>query len=62
MRWFPGIKELNNLENFIKSKVVFNEMQQLIIIRFLKKNIVRLRSFVVVYDRKDITTEVSRIK
>ncbi|MBX9886783.1 MAG: AAA family ATPase [Flavobacteriaceae bacterium] len=57
------LKELDKLENFIKAKVVFIEMQQLFSdYAVLKKEYSEAKeALLLVYDRKDITTEVSKL-
>lgn len=57
------LKELDKLENYIKAKVVFNEMQQLYSdYLVLKQGYNEARqALLLVYDRKDITTEVSKL-
>ncbi|MBU0942214.1 MAG: AAA family ATPase [Bacteroidetes bacterium] len=57
------LKELDKLENYIKAKVVFNEMQQLFNdYSVLKKGYSEAKqALLLVYDRKDITTEVSKL-
>ncbi|MEZ7499525.1 SbcC/MukB-like Walker B domain-containing protein [Flavobacterium sp. Arc3] len=57
------LKELDKLENYIKAKIVFNEMQQLFNdYSVLKQGYSEARqALLLVYDRKDITTEVSKV-
>jgi exonuclease SbcC len=57
------LKELDKLENYIKAKVVFNEMQQLYSDYSVLKQLYNeaRQALLLVYDRKDITTEVSKL-